>query len=94
VLVFFDVVIEVPDVEQERRALPVVQVGQEAILDEPPQLPFAHAEVFSGLPGADQAKTGDRRSVHERLAFGGSSGSRTPDEGQIIIIRTRFQQTI
>ena len=93
-LVLFDVLIEVPDVEQERRALAVVQVGQEAVLDEPPQLPFAHTEVFSGLPGADQAKTGDRRSVHERLAFGGSSGSRTPDEGQIIIIRTRFQQTI
>jgi hypothetical protein len=94
VLVFFDVVIEVPDVEQERRALPVVQVGQQAVLDEPPQLPLAHAEVFSGLPGADQAKTGDRRSVHERLAFGGNSGSRTPNVGQIIIIRTRFQQTI
>jgi hypothetical protein len=94
VLVLFDVIIEVPDVEQERRALTVVQVGQEAVLDEPPQLPFAHAEVFSGLPGANQAKTGDRGSVHERLAFGGSSGTRTPDVGQIIIIWTRFQQTI
>jgi hypothetical protein len=70
VLVLFDVVIEVPDVEQERRALAVVEIGQETALDEPPQLPFAHAEVFSGLPGADQAKTGDRGSVHERLAFG------------------------
>jgi len=70
VLVLFDVVIEVPDVEQERRALAVVQVGQQAVLDQPPQLPFAHAEVFSGLPGADQAKTEDRGSVHEQLAFG------------------------
>lgn len=93
-LVLFDVVIEVPDVEQERRALAVVQVGQEAVLDEPPQLPFTHAEIFSGLPGADQAKTGDGGSVHERLAFGGSSGSRTPNVEQIIIIRTRFQQAI
>lgn len=93
-LVLFDVVTEVPDVEQERRALAVVRVGQQAVLDEPPQLPFAHAEVFSGLPGAYQAKTRDRGSVHERLAFGGNSGSCTPDEGQIIIIRTRFQQII
>jgi hypothetical protein len=69
VLVLFDVIIEVPDVEQKRRAFAVVQVGQQAVLDEPAQLPFAHAEVFSGLPGADQAKTGDKGSVHERLAF-------------------------
>jgi hypothetical protein len=94
VLVLFDVVIEVPDVEQKRRTLAIVQIRQDAVLDEPPQLPFAHAGIFSGLSGADQAETRDRGSVHERLAFGGNSGSRTPDEGQIITILTRFQHTI
>lgn len=81
VFVSLDVLVKIADIQKERRALAVVQVGQVAVLDEPPQLPFAHAEVFSGLPGADQAKTGDRRSVHERLAFGENSGSRTPNEG-------------
>lgn len=94
VFVPLDVLVEIPDIEQERCALAAVQVGQEAVLDEPPQLPFTHAEIFSGLPGADEAKTGDGGSVHERLAFGESSGSRTPDVGQIIIIRTCFQQRI
>ncbi len=94
VFVSLDVLVKIADIQKERRALAVVQVGQEAVLDESPQLPFTHAEIFSGLPGADQAKTGDGGSVHERLAFGGNSGSRAPDEGQIIIIPTRFQQAI
>lgn len=94
VFVPLDVLVEIADIEQERCALAVVQVGQEAVLDEPPQLPFAHTEVFSGLPGTDEAETGDRGSVHERLAFGGSSGSRTPDEMESIIIQACFQQLL
>ena len=59
VFVSLDVLVKIADIQKERRALAVVQVGQEAVLNEPPQLPFTHAEIFSGLPGADQAKTGD-----------------------------------
>lgn len=49
VLVLFYVGVEVADIDQERRALAVVEVRQVSILDQPPQLPLTHAKVFSSL---------------------------------------------
>ena len=53
VFVLFDVRVQVSDVEKEGRALAVVQVGEQSVLDEPAQLPLAHTEILSGLPSAD-----------------------------------------
>jgi hypothetical protein len=55
VLVLFDVVIEVPDVEQKRCALATVEVGQDSILYQPAKLPFTDAQIFGGLSGAKEA---------------------------------------
>ena len=35
VFVLFDVCVQISDVEKERRALSVVQVGKQSVLDEP-----------------------------------------------------------
>jgi hypothetical protein len=49
---FFDVVVQIPDINEERRTLAIVEVGQVSILNQPPQFPLAHAEVLSGLSRA------------------------------------------
>jgi hypothetical protein len=67
VLVLFDVCVQVADVDEERRALAVVEVGQVSILDEPPELPLAYAEVLGSLSCAEKAILNGQLKTHEHL---------------------------
>lgn len=56
-----DVFVKIANVEVERRALAFVQVGQTSVLNQPPQFPFADAEIFRSLSRAKEAVL-ERRS--------------------------------
>jgi hypothetical protein len=67
VFVSLDVFVEIPDVNQKRRAFAAVQVGQKTVLNQPPELPLAHAEVFCGLPGTEETVLWRGRKTHMHL---------------------------
>lgn len=63
-LVLLDVCVQVPNIEQERRTLAIVEVWQKPILNETPELPFAHAQVLSSLAGTEEAVLERRSKTH------------------------------
>ena len=64
-----DVFVKVANIEQERRALAVVQVGQVSVLNQAPEFPIAHAKVFRSLFGAEEAVLGWGRKTHLHLGY-------------------------
>lgn len=62
--ILVDVFVEIANIEQERGTFAFMQVGQESGLNQSPEFPFTHAEIFSGLSGAKETVLGRGTKTH------------------------------
>jgi len=55
-----DVAVQIAQVQQERGTVRILDNGQLAALNEPPELPRAYAEVLGGFLGSQEPSPGNR----------------------------------